>query len=87
MAITGFTTMPIVCFMQAMEYGAVYLIMPGRLPTLTEDGCLCANEGALVPLLCKMRANVLKSKLLCIIDDCVVHPMAAFLAFARGLRD
>lgn len=44
---------------------------------------LSANEGVLVLLSNKMRANVLGRGLLRLIKDCAVYRVAAILAFAR----
>lgn len=59
------------------------LLMPARLRALTVDGHLCANERALIPLLSKVRADVLKRGLLRLIGDCAAYPVAAIFAFAR----
>lgn len=47
------------CFIQAVEYDVTDLFIPARLWALTDDGHLRANEGYLIPLTRKMRADVL----------------------------
>lgn len=86
MAITETVIMCFVCFIQATEYGAADSFLPVCLWALAEDGLLCANDGVLVPLLRRMRANVLKRGLLRITSSSVVDLAAASLAFARAGR-
>lgn len=61
----------------------VNLYMFARLRVLAEYDRLCANERFLVPLPRKMKANVLRRGLLCIISDYAVDPVATIPAFAR----
>lgn len=65
-------------------YGAADLFSRDRFRMLAEDGRLCANEGVLVLLACKMRANLLKCGLSHITNDCTVVLIAEILAFARA---
>lgn len=74
--------MSFVCFIRAEEYSQVELFLLDCLRRLSGNSRLRANEGVLVPLQCKMRANILKRGLFCIINDCVADPGAAILAFA-----
>lgn len=83
-AITKFRIMSFVYFIQDMDYGAADLFLPARLQALVKDGRLRVNEGVLVPLSGKMRADFLKRGLLRIICDCAVDPVAAILAFTRA---
>lgn len=78
--------MSIVCFIQGASYGLADSFLTAHLLNSKVSGRLRASKEALVPLPCRMRANVLESRLLCIIDDCVVDPVAAKLAFARAAK-
>lgn len=60
------------------------MFLQARLWALTSNGGLRANQGFLVRLPCKIRANVLNPGLLHIISDCAVDPLDASLAFARA---
>lgn len=82
----NFTTMSIVCFIQVAVYGAGNLFLPARLLGSTNDSSLCANEELLVPLPCKMMANVLKSGLLPIINDRSVDLLTAILLFVSAFK-
>lgn len=48
-----------VCFALAAEYSVADWFLQACLQVLTDDGCLCANESALVPLSCKVRQTSL----------------------------
>lgn len=84
MAMTEFTIMSFVCFIQAAKYGAADLLLPAHLPVLAEDARTCTGGGVLAQLSCEMRASTLKRGLSQTISDCVVHPVATFIAFARA---
>lgn len=54
------TIMLFTCFTRAAEYGVTILFSLSCLQALIDDGRLCANEKALVPLSCKIMATILK---------------------------
>lgn len=82
-AMTAFTFMLFICFIQIAEYGVAHLFMPARFWALTEGGRLCANEGALVSLSRETRAIVLERGLSRLISNCAEEQVAAISAFAR----
>lgn len=59
------------------------LSLQACLRALASDGYLRANEGVLVPLRCKMSANIVKRWLSSNIRNCAAHPVPAILAFVR----
>lgn len=65
-------------------YGVSDLFLPARLRALTGDSCICANKEVLLPLPCKMRANILNLRLLRISRNCAVDRVADVLALARA---
>lgn len=83
-AMTKFTVMYFVYFIQATEYGKANLFLPARLWALTENGCYHANEEIFAPLSCKMRVDILKRGLLRMISACATESVVAIIAFARA---
>lgn len=69
-------------FVPAAEYGVAKIFMLARLRALKDNGQLRGNDGELVPLSSKMRAGVLKHRLLRFISDRTVGPVCAILSFS-----
>lgn len=76
--------MSLVYFILITKYGVANLFIPACLWSLAERGRFCKNEGGLVPLSNEneMRMKVLKRRLLRLISDYAVDPVAAILVFA-----
>lgn len=64
--------------------GIAELFMSVCLRALTANGQLGANDGVLVPLTSKMKAEVLNHGLSRLISDCSVDTLSAIVAFARA---
>lgn len=76
--------MSVFCFIRTAELGIPDLFLSRRLQALGDEGRLHANEGVLIPVSRKMKANIIEWGLLKIISDCEVDQAVELLAFARS---
>lgn len=83
-AMTEFTIMSLVYFIQSAESGKAEIFMPACLRVLTNDDQLRAYEKMLVSLPIETRTDVRKRVLLRLISACTVDLLSAVLAVARA---
>lgn len=83
-AMTEFTLMYFVCFIQSVEYGTADLFLLACLQGLCEDSRLCVNQVLLAPSHCEMEASVLKRGVLRNSSNCAIDPLVAIIDFVHA---
>lgn len=81
-AMTEFTNIFFLCFIQVEVYCTADLFLSAFLRPSAEDGRVGESKGVPAPLPCKMRAHLLKRGLLRTKSDCAAESVAATFAFA-----
>lgn len=82
-AVTGFTVMLFVFFIQTPEFGVPDLLLPERFAAFGDEGYFRAGEGVLIPLSREMKASIMEWGLLTAVSDSEIDLVVVLLAWAQ----